>query len=259
MSLDEPFDHHVSRPAARWLAPRLRALGMTADGVSVVSLGLGVGAGLCLAEGGRWPMVGGLLLLGMIIGDCADGEVARLGPPSDKPWRGRMLDGFADLGTVVAVHAGMAAHVAVGPPWGRQAPGGLMAGTLFALAFVALVWKSSVLDDLKQRLKPSSVDVDLPRYLALADSRAERALLWLFLQYVRQASRFAADGRASSPEAFRRIAWVGPTHHLAAIALAGLLAPVVPHAFALYALLTLLPGNAWLAFVLLRARLRTSP
>jgi hypothetical protein len=254
MSLDEPFDHHVSRPAARWLAPRLHALGIGADAVSMAALGLGVTAGVCLGAGGRWPLLGGALLLGMIIGDCADGEVARLGPPPQNPWRGRMLDGFADLGTVVAVHVGMAVHVAHGETWRGVAPTGLGAAGLFALAFMALVWKSSVLDDIKQRLTRTSSDAALPRYLAQAEGRAERLLLWLFLQYTRQAARLAVDGRAASAETFRLVAWVGPTHHLAAIALAGLLTPLVPHAFALYALATLVPGNAWLSWVLLRVR-----
>ncbi len=254
MALDEPFDYHVSRPAARWLAPRLRALGMTADGVSLLALALGVGAGVCLGRDGRWPVIGGLLLVGMIIGDCTDGEVARLGPPSEKPWRGRLLDGFADLGTVVAVHVGMAIHVAGGEPWRGQTPDGMMAAGLFSAAFIAFAWKSSVLDDVKQRLKPASIDLDLPHYHAQASGGLERALLWLFSQYVRNAARLAGEGRNASPEIFRLVAWVGPTHHLAAIACAGLVSPLVPHAFGLYAAATLLPGSAWLAWVLLRAR-----
>jgi len=253
MTLDEPFDHRVSRPVARFLAPRLRAAGLGADQVSLLALAFGVSSGWCIASGGRWPALGGALLLAMVVLDCTDGEVARLGPPSDKPWRGRLFDGFADLGTVLSVHVGMAMHVADGQPWGRHHPSGLDASGLFVLAFASFVWKSSVLDDVKQRLKPSSIDAELPAYLAATRGRLERLLLWLFICYARQASRLAGDGRPASPELFRQLAWIGPTHHLAAIAAAGLLTPLVPHAFLVYAMATLIPANAFLVWVLGRA------
>ena len=107
MVLDEHFDASVSRPMARWLAKILHRRGFSADQVSIIAMGLGVSGGLCFTGEGLWPVLGGLLLLGMVITDCADGEVARLNPPSDKPWRGRILDGMADLGTVLAVHVAM--------------------------------------------------------------------------------------------------------------------------------------------------------
>lgn len=255
MVLDEKFDVVVSRPAAGWLAKGFHRLGFSADQVSLVAMAFGVSAGVAMTGGGLWPALGGLLLIGMVIIDCADGAVARMNPPSDKPWRGRMFDGIADLGTILSVHIGMVialsnAHIAVA---GYTL--GLFEIILIAVAgFLSFSWKSSVLDDVKQRLRPASVDRDLERYRDQDKTPFERFLYWLLVSYVRSSERLTGPGRPGGYELFRHVAVIGPSHHLVAVAAAALLAPLAPTVFLTYFLLTIGPGNLYLWYVLSRAR-----
>lgn len=257
MQLDEGFDRLVSRPVARASAPVLRRLGFTADQISMIALAFGLGAGVCLASGGLWPVLGGLLLIAMVITDCADGEVARLSPPSDKPWWGRILDGMADLGTIIAVHAGMLVAMSqqgliIG---GHQVSVYELAG-LTVLGIFSLSWKSSVLDDVKQRLRPGSVDGDLARYRDQDKSFIENIFYKLLVFYVANAEKLTGQGRPGGEHVFRAVAHVGPTHHLVAIAIAGMLYPIAPNAFLTYLFLTIVPGNLYLWTLLYRERRR---
>lgn len=255
--LDERFDVSVSRPLARWMARHFFRLGFTADQVSMIAMGCGVSAGVAFMSGGLWPMLGGLLLLAMVVIDCADGEVARLSPPSDKPWRGRMLDGMADLMTVLSVHIAMVVVltrdglVIGGHPFGL-----FESFVLVVLGFLSFSWKSSVVDDIKQRLRPSSVDKDLSRYVDQEKTLFERFLFLSLQTYVKNAARLTGHGRPGGYEVFQQVAIVGPTHHLVAIAIAGILSPLAPNVFLTYLLLTIGPGNLFLWAVLHRARRR---
>jgi len=253
--LDERFDVAVSRPTARWMAKYFYRAGFSADQVSLVALGCGVLGGVLFTSSGLWPVLGGLLLIGMVIVDCADGEVARLGPPSEKPWRGRMFDGFADLGTVLSVHIAMVivlsqAHIDIG--------GHILTPfecfLLVVLGFASFSWKSSVVDDVKQRLKPVSVDKDLSKYADQDKTAFERLLYFFLVRYVQTAARMTGRGRPGGYDVFRQVAVVGPSHHLVAIAVAGMLTPLVPTMFLTYLMLTIGPGNLYLWAVLARAR-----
>lgn len=255
MILDERFDASLSRPIAKWMARHLYRAGYTADQVSMLGAGFGVSAGLCFTGGGLWPLFGGLLLLAMVVTDCADGEVARLSPPSDKPWRGRMLDGFADLATVLAVHIAMVIVLSrSGIVIGGHALGTFEAMLLAVAGFASFSWKSSVVDDIKQRLKKVSVDRDIDKYRDQRKTFIERILWWFFVNYVRTAERMTGQGRPGGYDTFRLVAAIGPSHHLVAIALAGMLSPLAPTVFLTYFLLTIGPGNLYLWAVLARAR-----
>lgn len=255
MILDERFDASLSRPIARWMARHLHRWGYTADQVSILGAGFGVSAGLCFTGSGLWPVLGGLLLLAMVVTDCADGEVARISPPSDKPWRGRMLDGFADLSTVISVHVAMVIVLSrSGIVIGGHAFGTFEALLLAVAGFVSFSWKSSVVDDIKQRLKKASVDRDIMKYKDQDKTFIERILWWSFVNYVRTAERLTGHGRPGGYDTFRLVAVVGPSHHLVAIALAGMLSPLAPNLFLTYFLLTIGPGNLYLWAVLARAR-----
>jgi phosphatidylglycerophosphate synthase len=257
MKLDEAFDLVVSRPLAKAVAPRFHRAGFSADQVSLLALVCGVGAGLGLATGGMWAILGGLLLVAMVVIDCADGEVARLYPPSDKPWRGRIMDGIADLGTVLSVHVGM--YIVLtrdGLSVGSHALSNLEIALLVVLGFMSFSWKSSVLDDIKQRLRPVSVDRDLARYRHQEKTLVERFLYWLLVQYVASAERLTGDGRPGGAQAFRLVSHVGPTHHLVAIAVASVISAFVPNAFLAYLFATIIPGNLYLWAVLHRERRR---
>ena len=255
MVLDERFDASVSRPVAKWMARPLYRWGFSADQVSLMALGFGVTAGLCLASPGLWPMIGGLLLIAMVVTDCADGEVARLGPPSDKPWRGRMFDGFADLGTVLSVHIGMIIALShSGFQIGSHTVSVFEYIAIAVVGFASFSWKSSVLDDVKQRLKPRSVDNELARYADQEKTWFERILYAALVRYVQTAARLSGHGRPGGYPVFRQVAHVGPSHHLVAIAIAGMLMPVSPAIYLAYFALTIIPGNLYLWTVLHRAR-----
>lgn len=255
MILDERFDASLSRPIARRMARHLFRWGYTADQVSLLAAGFGVSAGLCFTGGGLWPMLGGLLLVAMVVTDCADGEVARLGPPSDKPWRGRMFDGIADLATVLSVHIAMAIVLArSGIVIEGHALGTFEVLLLVAAGFASFSWKSSVLDDIKQRLKKGSVDRDLAKYASQDKTLFERFLYGLLVRYVATAAKLTGQGRPGGYDTFRLVAAVGPSHQLVAIAVAGVLAPLSPTVFLTYFLLTIGPGNLYLWAVLARAR-----
>lgn len=254
MILDERFDASVSRPVARWMARGLHRWGFSADQVSMIAAGLGVSAGLCFTGSGLWPVLGGLLLLGMVVTDCADGEVARLSPPSDKPWRGRMLDGVADLATVLSVHIAMVVVLArSGIVIGGYPLGVFEAFLLVVAGFVSFSWKSSVVDDVKQRLKPVSIDRDLEQYRDQKKTLFEKLLFLMLVNYVKTAERLTGHGRPGGYEVFRQVAIVGPSHHLVAIAVAGILSPIAPTLYLTYLLLTIGPGNLYLWGVLYRA------
>ncbi|MCC6620952.1 MAG: CDP-alcohol phosphatidyltransferase family protein [Deltaproteobacteria bacterium] len=253
--LDERFDVAVSRPTARWMARYFHRFGFSADQVSLIAMGCGVLAGVLFTSSGLWPVLGGLLLVAMVVIDCADGEVARMGPPSDKPWRGRMFDGIADLGTVLSVHIAMVivlanAHIDIG--------GHILTPfecfLLVVLGFASFSWKSSVVDDIKQRLKPSSVDRDLTRYADQKKTLFERFLYRLLVDYVKTAAKLTGSGRPGGYDVFRQVALVGPTHHLVAMAIAGACTPFAPTMFLTYLLITIVPGNLYLWAVLARAR-----
>lgn len=253
--LDEGFDIAVSRPTARWMAKYFYRMGFSADQVSLVAMACGILSGFLFTSSGSWPMLGGLLLVAMVVIDCADGEVARLSPPSDKPWRGRMFDGIADLGTILSVHVAMVVVLANA----RIDIGGHIISPfecllLVVAGFASFSWKSSVTDDIKQRLKAGSVDRDLAKYADQKKTLFERFLYWLLVTYVAQAEKLTGKGRPGGYDVFRQVAVVGPTHHLIAMAICGALTPIAPTIFLTYLLVTIGPGNLYLWAVLRHAR-----
>jgi hypothetical protein len=254
MVLDETFDAVVARPLARPLARFFRRRGWSADQVTLLAAACGVGSGVALAFSGLWPLVGAALLVTMVILDCVDGEVARLGGGSNKPWRGRMIDGYADLATLLAVHVGMAVHL-----YGVTLPGSYQVGLidvllLTVLGMAGLTFCSSIVDDVKQRLKPGSVDYDLERFEAQVDGPLERFLFASYKSYVRNNERMCGDGHPGGYALYRQIRHTGPTTHLVAIAVAGCCVGWTPVAYTIYLLLSIIAGPLFLWFSLTRAR-----
>jgi hypothetical protein len=253
--LDEKFDAAISRPLARGLGRWFHHRGWSADRVSIVAIIFGVSAGVCIAGTGLWPILGGLLLVSMVILDCTDGEVARLNPNKEKPWRGRILDGWCDFCTIVSVHVGMVIHLdRTGLSFGGYQLSTLEIVLIGVLGFAAFTWKSSVLDDIKQRLRDASPDHDLSRFEAQPKTRFERFLFWSLKVYVRSAARATGHGRPGGADTFRQASWVGPSHHLVAIAVAGILTPFSSTAYLTYFVLAILPASIYLWGVLARAR-----
>src|SRR5690606_26772910 len=112
MKLDEWFDTAFCRPAARPLAEALAHTRITPNHVTGLSALVGVLAGICFALDGRMPMIGAILFLGMMVLDCTDGQLARL--KGGGTWRGRVLDGLADMVCAFSVHLGMLIHLTRG-------------------------------------------------------------------------------------------------------------------------------------------------
>ncbi|TNF30395.1 MAG: CDP-alcohol phosphatidyltransferase family protein [Deltaproteobacteria bacterium] len=257
MQLDERFDIMVSRPIANRMARGFFKLGFNADMVSMIAAACGVGAGIAMTGSGLWPVIGGALLIAMVIVDCADGAVARMHPPSDRPWRGRMFDGIADLATLLSVHIGMVIALSNASfTLGGYTFGGLEAVLIGVAGFISFTWKSSVVDDIKQRLKGNSCDrdVDTEKYAAQKKSLFEKFLFFLWVWYVKNSEKLTGPGRPGGYELFRQVALVGPSHHLVALAISAMLLPLAPTIFISYVLLTAGPGNLYLWYVLSRAR-----
>src|SRR5689334_3327751 len=103
--LDESFDALVCRPLGRLVARGFMRTTVTANQVSGMAAFCGAAAGAAFSLPYPFPSYGGILLFTMMVLDCADGEVAR--QRGGGSWRGRVLDGLADLVTAASVHIGM--------------------------------------------------------------------------------------------------------------------------------------------------------
>src|SRR5438105_12052468 len=96
-SLDESFDAIVCRPLGRLIARGFMRTTVTANQVSGMAAFCGAVAGAGFAFPWPFPLYGAIMLFTMMVLDCADGELARQGRGGG--WRGRVLDGMADLVT----------------------------------------------------------------------------------------------------------------------------------------------------------------
>jgi phosphatidylglycerophosphate synthase len=254
MVLDERFDQAISRKVGRFLAPRLHRMGVTADMISATAATLGVSGGVMITRGGLWPLVGGLLVFAMVVLDCTDGEVARLGPPSDRPWRGKMIDGYADLATLISAHVGMVIALS---NTGLTVSGHVLAWWEIALIAVAawfsFTWKSSVVDAVKARIV-GDCEHDLAKYDAQEKTLLERFLYWSWVVYLRSCERVTGQGRPSGYHLYRQVALLGPTHHHMGVAVCAMVAPWSPTIFLAYFALTIGPGNLYVWYALGKAR-----
>jgi phosphatidylglycerophosphate synthase len=101
LEVEEPIDVYVHRPLAYLLARGVYGLPVSPDFITLLSIVLGIASGVSLVATFPWHLqVGGLLLFGSAVLDCADGQLARMRGTSSV--FGRMLDGVADLFTVGA-------------------------------------------------------------------------------------------------------------------------------------------------------------
>jgi phosphatidylglycerophosphate synthase len=101
LEVEEPIDIYVHRPLAYVLARACYSLPVSPDAITGLSILAGIAsAASLLAEFPYHLQVGGLLLFGSAVLDCADGQLARMRGTSSV--FGRMLDGTADLFTVGA-------------------------------------------------------------------------------------------------------------------------------------------------------------
>jgi phosphatidylserine synthase len=94
-------DVYVHRPLAYILARVCFSLPVSPDAITAMSILAGVASAVALvAVFPQHLQIGGFLLFGSAVFDCADGQLARMRKTSSV--FGRMLDGVADLLTVGA-------------------------------------------------------------------------------------------------------------------------------------------------------------
>lgn len=252
LALDERFDIVVCRPIAKAIAARLAPTKVTANQVTVVAGFVGISSGALFASPWPLPALGALSLIVYTVLDCADGELARL--KGGGGWRGRMVDGWADLLTVFACHLGMVLYLI-----GHNVPLFELTVPVLGVWAIGLAaggshsWNSGVVDGLKQALKESSIDRQAFQPVCDAKGPVDWILWWSFRFYVTRIDR-VESGRPSDYGLFRRAQWVGPTHHSVAMALSALCVGIWPQAYYGYFLLSIIPMNLYLAAVLRHGR-----
>src|SRR5258707_383963 len=101
LEVEEPIDIYVHRPLAYVLARACYSLPVSPDAITGLSILAGIASAISLVSVFPYHLhIGGLLLFGSAVLDCADGQLARMGGTSSV--FGRMLDGSAVLFTVGA-------------------------------------------------------------------------------------------------------------------------------------------------------------
>jgi len=254
--MDETFDHWICRPMGRRLAQTLVGTRITADQVTGVAALFGTLAGVGFAFPWPGPAIGAGSLFLMMVLDCTDGEIARM--RGGGSWRGRVLDGMADLATAFSVHLGMLLYLVRQQPLVRGYE--LNAWVLFFVALFAgasMAWNSAVVDGAKQRLRDRTVDRELGRYSHEPKTLWDRFLYWFLLHYVDRIDRAAAPCHGSYTS-YRVLQWTGPTHHHLGMVIAGLAVGAFPLAPLWYFLISLGPANLLVAGALALARMWTS-
>lgn len=259
-AVETPLDLLFFRPAGFALVRLLLPTRITPNQVTLASIATGlVGAALSASSRRGVRMAGALL--GVVYGvlDCADGQLARARGESSRV--GRILDGAGDY--VVGVATGLAVATTLGR---RHGP----SGRALALAGVAsIVVQGTLFDHAKNRYLSrtgaayregddlSETLAELERLRAEPGSLGERFLLRgyaVFLSFqarlggAREAvGRPPLEGEAAARLArlARAWAWLGPSTHVASLALF-----VVADRLALYAWLRLVPANVLAAWLL---------
>ncbi len=103
LDTEETFDLIFYRPVGYFVACVCRRLGIKPNAITIVSIFLGIGAGIMLYFNNIWVNLGGMALLVMAdIGDSADGQLARLTKQYSR--LGRILDGMSGDIWFVAIY-----------------------------------------------------------------------------------------------------------------------------------------------------------
>jgi hypothetical protein len=249
LSLDETFDAWVCRPLGKLVATWFMRTTVTANQVSAMAAVCGAAAGVAFAMPWPIPGYGAILMFTMMVLDCADGEVAR--QRGGGGWKGRILDGIADMVTAIAIHLGMLTYM---NRTGATLYGYELTPTLnFLIALAAglsMTWRCGVVDDIKQRLRVNSIDRELAQHADEPKSVWERFLFGLLSWYVGNIQKYSGKRRPGGYPLFRRVQVVGPTHQHLAMVLAGLAVGFVPQAYLLFFVISVIPANLYLLTVL---------
>lgn len=122
MDTEEFFDLIFYRPVGYMMALLSRKLGITPNAITIVSIFLGLGAGLMIYFNNVWVNLGGMVLLVMAdVCDSADGQLARLTHQYSRI--GRILDGvsgdiwFAAIYTAICLRENVTSEFFMAHQW----------------------------------------------------------------------------------------------------------------------------------------------
>ena len=129
---EEWLDVYFTRPIGLAFALLWRRLGVTPNAVTILSIFLGVGAGVMFYFTDTLHNIIGIILL-MLANFCdsTDGQLARL--TNQRSMKGRCLDGFAGDVWFVAIYLAIVLRI-----WHQPIPGTSMSWGLWGLALAAL-------------------------------------------------------------------------------------------------------------------------
>ncbi len=267
---EEPFDALLYRPLARGVVRILLPTPVTANQVSLFAGILGVLSGICIVWGTPEAFVAAIfLLMGHMVFDCADGELARKRGGGGKA--GQVVDGLSDYFVAVAIHLGLLLLV-IRFDLFPQVPGWGIFIVLF-LCGVSMAIHSALFDAAKQRFRveqggssawaPSSGEVR-EEYSATR-SLWDRIILFLYGFYSRSQAQFS--GWVSTPRPMTQtgfLAWtiLGPSFRSTTFCVVLVLAMLDPRALLIYPVFSVLFANLWLAVLMIVGRViprRPSP
>ena len=181
--VEEWADRRFFRPVGWWLANTLAPTAVSADGVTLASLILGVAAGHFFFYSRPWlNAIGVALFVISDVLDSADGQLARLRGKSTR--MGRILDGLADTGRFVSLYAHLGARLYMAG-WGWRGP------LLSLAAILSHSYQAAAADYIRQAYLYFAVgkgsELDLPEQARPAGASVwERLAAWLYVDYVRR-------------------------------------------------------------------------
>jgi phosphatidylglycerophosphate synthase len=132
-AVEEWTDLHFFRPIGARIATALAPTRVSADQVTLWSLGVGLVAGHLMVYTNPWlNALGFVLFIVSDIGDSADGQLARMRGTSTR--FGRIVDGLSDSARFVNLYAHLAVRLALGG-WAWPVAIGMAAAALISHAF----------------------------------------------------------------------------------------------------------------------------
>ncbi|GMV43042.1 MAG: hypothetical protein AMXMBFR64_47580 [Myxococcales bacterium] len=273
--VEELVDFYVNRRLAAIVVQPLLNTHITPNQLTVASTLFGAGACVSFAHGSpRGMAIGAVSILLAMVMDCADGQLARARGGGTRV--GRIFDGMADYINAIFVHVGLLLFLYKSSVslLGQPAEG-LVPFLVMAAAGASMTLHAAFFDLYKGRFQMLTgickPEMDPPDEV-LADLRAathavDRVLLWGYWRYcVFQASlnehkpapRRFAPGSAQAHRIhavyernLRMWSFLGPTTHMAALALAGAIASVTPYAIWWYVVLVTVPVNLYMIGMLI--------
>lgn len=211
LDTEEHIDIYFYRRLGWMWACIARKLGITPNAITIASIFIGVGAGICFYSTDIWVNIGGLLLLILANSfDSADGQLARMTKQYSR--LGRILDGlagdmwFISIYVCVCLRTVESTTLFVEHTWAVW--------TIAAVAGVSHIIQAAMADYYRQMHLQcvngkSELDNSASLRAKLAESKGfGRVMMHLYLLYTQCQERIIPNamallGRGTLPEAFR--------------------------------------------------------